>query len=225
MGRSRKSGAEMAKDFRKKLQADAEKYNSYKAKDKEIKRAERKSGNVLSPGETATKKKLNRDRVRKCRLKKREKNASNQYVSQAYKTPQALGKAVGKVKKHLPHSPRKRKAVVLKLADTSGFCVVKKKCTLRGNKGLPSETVKLVKDFFLLDSVSRQTPGRRDFVTVKQDNNKRQHIQKRHLLWSLNETYAIFVKENPSVPIGFSKFCSLRPVNVMLSAEKRRRES
>ena len=143
----------------------------------------------------------------------------NQSASQAYQTPQALGKAVHKIKKHLPYSPRKRKAVVLKLADTSGFCVVKKKCTLKGNKGLPSETVKLMKDFFLLDSVSRQAPGRRDFVTVKQDNDKCQHIQKRHLLWSLNETYAIFVKENPSVQIGFSKFCSLRPVNVMLSAD------
>ena len=157
------AGAERAKDFRNKLQADAEKYNSYKAKDKERKRAERKSGNVLSPGETATKKKLNRDRVRKCRLNRREKSASNhslhQSASQTYQTHQALGKAVSKVKKHLPHSPRKRKAAVLKLADTSRFCVVKKKCTLKGNKGLPSETVKLMKDFFLLDSLSRQAPG------------------------------------------------------------------
>ena len=87
-----------------------------------------------------------------------------------------------------------------------------------GNRGLSSETVKLVGDFFLLDSVSRQAPGRRDFVTLKQ-GNKRQHIQKRHMLWSLNETYALFVKENPGVQIGFSKFCSLRPVNVMLSAD------
>ena len=67
--------------------------------------------------------------------------------------------------------------------------------------------------------MSQQAPGRRDFVTVKQHNNKRQHIQKIHLLGSLNETYAIFMKENSSVQIGFSRFCSLHPVNVMLSVD------
>ena len=39
----------------------------------------------------------------------------------AYQTPQALGKAVGKVKSQLPKCPRKRKTVITKLATTSGF--------------------------------------------------------------------------------------------------------
>ena len=53
---------------------------------------------------------------------------------------------------------------------------------------------------------------------MKQSQDKKQ-VQKKHLFCSLRETYAIFVKENPTVNIGFSKFCFLRPTNVMLSSE------
>ena len=154
----------------------------------------------------------------KDKKRRKQKNSSqDQDVSQAYQTPQALGKALGKVSSRvLPQSPRKRKAVVFKLAHASGF-LRKKKCT-RGNRGLPKETVNLVKVFFQLDSISRQAPGRKDFVTVR-ENNTKHHIQKRHLLWSLRECYSIFMKENPTTEIGFNKFCSLRPVNVLLSAD------
>ena len=173
-----------------------------------------RKGQALSPSEVVRRKKLIRERVRKYRQRQKEKKAKNsprdQDVSQAYQTPQALGKALGKVSSRvLPQSPRKRKAVVFKLAHTSGF-LRKKKCT-RGNRGLPKETVNLVKDFFQLDSISRQAPGRK--------NNTKHHIQKRHLLWSLRECYSVFMKENPTTEIGFSKFCSLRPVNVLLSAD------
>lgn len=142
-----KTVAERVRIFRTKLKADDEKYKAYKDKEKERKRAKRK-GEVLSPGEAARTKQLNRERVRKYRQRKKEKNANNcsqdQEVSQAYQTPQALGKALGKVSKVLPQSPRKRKAVVFKLAHSSGFVVGKKRCT-KGNRGLPKETVKRVK--------------------------------------------------------------------------------
>ena len=180
-----------------------------------------RKGQALSPSEVARRKKLTRERVRKCRQRQKEKKAKNssqdQDVSQAYQTPQALGKALGKVSSRvLPQRPKKRKAVVFKLAHASGF-LRKKKCT-RGNRGLPKETVKFVKVFFQLDSFSRQAPGRKDFVTVWEKNTKH-HIQKSHLLRSLRECYSIFMKENPTTEIGFNKFCSLRPVNVLLSAD------
>ena len=109
-----------------------------------------RKGQALSPSEVARRKKLIRERVRKYRQRQKEKKAKNssqdQDVSQAYQTPQALGKALGKVSSRvLPQSPRKRKAVVFKLAHASGF-LRKKKCT-RGNRGLPKETVNLVKRF------------------------------------------------------------------------------
>lgn len=215
-----KTGAERARTFRARLKVDVERYKAYKNKDKERKRVQRK-GQALSPSEVARRKKLTRERVRKCRQRQKEKKAKNssqdQDVSQAYQTPQALGKALGKVSSRvLPQSPRKRKAVVFKLAHASGF-LRKKECT-RSNRGLPKETVNLVKVFFQLDSISRQALGRKDFVTVR-ENNTKHHIQKRHLLWSLRECYSIFMKENPTTEIGFNKFCSLRPVNVLLSAD------
>ena len=68
------------------------------------------------------------------------------------------------------------------------------------------------------DSISRQSPGKRDFV-VSWKNGKKEHLQKRHLLFSLREAHALFLKENPEVKIGLSKFSSLRPLNVLLSSE------
>ena len=148
-----------------------ERYKAYKNKDKERKTVQRK-GQALSPSEVAKRKKLVRERVRKYRQRQKEKKAKtssqDQYVSQAYQTPQALGK--------------------------------------------------FVKVFFQLDSFSRQAPGRKEFVTVR-ENNTKHHIQKSHLLRSLMECYSIFMKENPTTEIGFNKFCSLRPVNVLLSAD------
>ena len=62
-------------------------------------------------------------------------------VEKAYCTPQALGKAGGKVKPHLPKSPRKQKAVIKKLALGTGISLAKKKkdC-VAGKKGLHSST-------------------------------------------------------------------------------------
>ena len=97
-----------------------------------------------------------------------------------YKTPQALGKAVSRVKPVLPQSPRKRKAVVMKLASSEGITAPKTMCFQTPNC-IPAETVQLVENLFLLDSVSRQAPGKRDFVTVR-DNGKKCQMQKWHLL-------------------------------------------
>jgi len=180
-----KTDAERQRICRAKLKLDTESYKSYKEKDKERKRIQRNVSKfkASSSNEAARKKRLNRERVRKFRQKKKENQSYSSQendLSQAYETPQALGKALGKVSKVLPKSPRKRKAVVFKLANSSGFVVGKKTCT--GNRGIDEQTVKHVKDFYNLDSISRQAPGRKDFVTIRQLNNKKQQIQKRYLL-------------------------------------------
>lgn len=119
----------------------------------------------------------------------------------------------------LPHSPWKRKAVVMKLANSEGITAAKKKKRVEGRPNcIPAEPVQLVESSYLLDSVSQQVPGKRDFVTVRV-NGKKQQIQKRHLLWSLEETYALFKKGYSLVKIGFSTFCTLSPQNVLLSGQ------
>jgi len=145
--------------------------------------------------------------------------SGEQEEANVYATPQALGEAVGKVKPHLPKSPRKRKAVIVKLAFSTGINLSTKKKFKHfsiGNRRLSPEVTRKVQSFYLLDSISRQSPGRKDFV-VSWQNGKKEHLQKRHLLFSLKEAHAIFLKENPLVKIDLSKFSSLRPINVSLS--------
>ena len=132
----------------------------------------------------------------------------------AFKTPQSFGRAHSKVKKALPFSPRKRKAIVIKLACVVGTIPGQ---TTSSNKKLPDATVTCVNKYFLLDSVSRQAPGMKDYVTVR-SGGKKAKLQKRHLTCSLKEKYALFKRDHPTVKISFSKFCSLRPANVLLSS-------
>ena len=51
---------------------------------------------------------------------------------------------------------------------------------------LPSETVELVTDFYQSDEISRMMPGRKDFVSVRQEG-RRVHVQKRLVLSNLKK--------------------------------------
>lgn len=223
-----KSSTERSRIYRRKLKEEFERYNFYKARDIERKKVERSKQKLQNPEEVARKRELNRQRVRKFRTKQKGSEVKGissssacqdlEESSHAYSTPQALGKAVCKVQPHLPKSPRKRKAVVIKLAFATGIGIPKKRKSGQGNKSLSNDTVKKVKAFYLLDSVSRQSPGKRDFV-INCHDGKKEYIQKRHLTWSLKETHALFLKENPTIKIGLSKFSQLRPINVLLSSD------
>lgn len=79
-------------------------------------------------------------------------------------------------------------------------------------KALPNETIAIVNKFYDSDDISRLMPGKNDFVPLKQDNGKREHVQKRLLLGNLSELYTEFKNEHPSVKIGFTKFSQLRPL-------------
>ena len=115
----------------------------------------------------------------------------------------------------LSHSPRNRKAVAMKLVKSEGIRVAKKMCIQQRLNCIPAETAQMAEDLGRLDSVSWQASGKWDFVTVRKDGKKEQ-VQKRHLLLSVQEKYALFKEEDSSVKIGFSKFCALWPQNVPL---------
>jgi len=53
---------------------------------------------------------------------------------------------------------------------------------------------------------------------VVRENGKKSKLQKRHLTWSLKETFGLFKKDNPEIKIGLTRFCSLRPANVLLQS-------
>ena len=219
-----KTSTERSKLFRKKLREDVDKYSVFKSKDREKKRKERKKNKPLySEIQLENMKKKARERKRKSRMKRKVKlqescNAEEENVH-AYATPQALGKATAKVKSNLPKSPRKRKAVITNLATTSGLVIAKrKKSNSGGNKKLAAATIKKVKEFYCKEYVSRQAPGRKDYVIERQEG-KKNYLQKRHLMFSLKEAHALFLKEHPEVKIGRSKFSYLRPINVLLSSD------
>ena len=81
---------------------------------------------------------------------------------------------------------------------------------------LATETADHVRSFYECDEVSRMLPGKKDFVSVKQEG-KRVHIQKRLVLSNLREVYQLFKEKFPTLSIGFSKFAELRPKHCVLA--------
>lgn len=60
------------------------------------------------------------------------------------------------------------------------------------------------------------TPGMNDVMTVWDNSGEKSKLRKYYLILYLRETYQLFKLAKPDVDIGFSKFASLRPVNVLL---------
>ena len=95
-----KTGAERVRAYRERLKANEVNFNVYKAKDNERKKKDRKRS-ILSPSEV----------TRQMIEAKEEtiKHDTIEEVSKAYQTPQALGKAICKVRKHLPTTPERER--------------------------------------------------------------------------------------------------------------------
>lgn len=214
-----KTVLERVRAFRERLKNNPIKKEQYKMKDKLAHREQRKCKPLLSPNEKIKEREkcLKRVRIHRERKRMMEKDAKVNTEDNVYKTPQSLGKAIRKVHLALPASPRKRKVVVTKIADQHGI----KKCfsNIRVSNRKISPKVKCcVENFYQLDSISRQAPGMKDCVAAKQ-NGKKVKLQKRHLMWPLKEVYNEFQNSNPNIKISLSKFCSLRPQNVLLSSK------
>ena len=119
-----------------------------------------------------------------------------------------MGKLMSKV------SPRKSKLIV-KLSLMPRKVAAERK---KRSDALIAEEVQKIQDFYRRDDISRMCPGRKDFVSVKTDRG-REHIQKRVLICNLKEVHQMFCAEN-SIKVSFSKFCSLRPEEVVLTVQK-----
>ena len=65
------------------------------------------------------------------------------------------------------------------------------------------------------DDVSRQMPGKKDFVSINVDGEK-QRIQKWLILLTEYETFCLFKERNPDIKYGCSKFAENRPKYVVL---------
>lgn len=121
---------------------------------------------MLSPADLAKKRRECRERVRSHRLKKKKSlsvpNTSTGSADEGkvYKTLQALGNSVRRVKQVLPNSPRKRRAVISKLAKSvDGISSNSPNPHRNGNKQLRKSSVKCVQAFFTFTQFYDKHPG------------------------------------------------------------------
>lgn len=132
--------------------------------------------------------------------------------SKVFSSPQSLGKAVSRVNRALPKSPRKKIAIVKRLVQRFHPVSVPKMHE-------PTEAELRVEKYYNSDLVSRQLPGRKDYVTTKTAAGKKR-VQKKVLMMTVMEAHKLFAQENPDIKIGKSKFAALRPKHVLPISEK-----
>ena len=60
-------------------------------------------------------------------------------------------------------------------------------------------------------------PGKKDFLSVRNETGEKEHHQKRHVLCNLTEAYRQFKTLHPDIKVGFSKFAELRPKECVLA--------
>ena len=84
-------------------------------------------------------------------------------------------------------------------------------------RSLSDDIIEKVLKFYTSDDVSVNLPGKKDFLSVRNDDGQRQHIQKKLILCNLAELYQIFKEQYSDCSIGFSSFASLRPVHCVLA--------
>ena len=218
------SEAERAKRYREKLKQ--------KLGDRAVKEMDAKRKAVSRLKDIDLTREKERQRQLKCRQQKREKQVETGAATQngsptpsgspvAYRSSSTLGKAVKRAQTHLPRSPTKRRKVVQKLvvkflppkASSSN-----KTEKVRPHNILTEDEIKAVADFYIRDDISWCAPGKKDYVIVKKGGLKEKQ-QKRYLMMTLQEAHHLFKDEHPSIRIGRSKFCSLRPDTVMLTGD------
>lgn len=98
------------------------------------------------------------------------------------------------------------------------ICEVDVNSPVKKRQKLIDANDELVTNFFKRDDISRMSACTKDVITIE-SVNKKIRLQKRILYMSLKETYTTFKDENPNIKIGFSKFCSMRPLDVLLSSQ------
>jgi hypothetical protein len=76
---------------------------------------------------------------------------------------------------------------------------------------ISQETIDSVVAFYESEDASRICPGKKDCVSVRNKDGKKEHVQKRLVLMNLKELHAQFKNAHPNMKVGFSKFAELRP--------------
>lgn len=225
-------------DFKKK-RAELEKLRRQRLKYSLAKLPERKRNKLVAEDRLKS-----RERVKKCREKKREaelhagvaqdiepsKSISSASIKpealklssgtsvrfqNSYRTEGALVKAASKVRKMIPSSPSKKKAVIAKLFyslnDDDQKEIIQNKTSLNkgGAKGIDSTLKQQILEFYEKDDVSRMSPNVKDTKYFRNPTTGEKELkQKRHMIVTLQEAYDAF-KEDNSGEVFFVKCVKL----------------
>ncbi|KAJ8676819.1 hypothetical protein QAD02_012606 [Eretmocerus hayati] len=84
-------------------------------------------------------------------------------------------------------------------------------------KTLSPDVVDAVKAYYNRDDNSWLMSGMNDYISVKNSDGEREHVQERLLLCNINELYSQFVQEYPDKKIGITKFTQLRPKHCVIA--------
>ena len=157
------------------------------------------------------KKKAEGKKLRRHAIKKAAQKAS--FASEGnFNSSRELKKAVNQSINALPKSNGKGKTVwkeVGKILDITSLDDLKK-----SQNRAPNDRVQQVIQFYQHDEISRQLPGKMDFVIIREKGIKHK-IQKREMLMTLGDAHKKFVKDFPGIPISMSHFTSMRPKQVV----------
>ena len=220
------------KAYRQRVRANPTNFEQKKNADKERKRLARieQKTNVLKMTPSARKRHLEKERFleserkRKHRQNKSQNNNGGEGAAldltpkKVYKSRQAAGKAMQRLRVCLPFSPSKRKAVTLQLALEAGNSLSRKVAKQNSKKSVSQEVIDKVSEFYSSDDISWAAPGLRDGSIVKANGSKKTVIQKRYLTMNIMEAYQLFKTGNPEVQLGKSRFFDFRPKHVQVMA-------
>lgn len=215
------SGAERSKKFYEKMKAH--KTDQQKLKEKLKKRAQRSMKTKEQQNELNLKQRMKRLEKRNDKSTTEPDEDSNELLN-PYKSRSAAGKAIAKAKRGFPDNLEYKKYVWQNLGLQFGFLseleIQRQHRTGSARHIQQSETQhteKSVRSFYLRRDISYTTPGMssREHVIIHGENGK-ETLKKHYLMLFLREAYAAFKTENPELTIGFSRFCDLRPDNVLL---------
>lgn len=176
----------------------------------------------LSKIERNLKVELIRKKAREIKQEQRKKKAvntnTNEQEGTAFKTRQAKGKAMARIKRRLPKNPEQRREILIELTVDYN----QPSCSLPNERHstAPPHIIELVENFYSSDEISRASPSVKDMKTTRNSGETVQ-IPARHMLYTLKEAYYIFKNEYPDISptLGKSKFAALRP-NHVLTANK-----
>ena len=149
-----------------------------------------------------------------------DEEATPMQVKMAFKSRSAYCKAKMRATRALPSSPTKCQAIVRGLAkNILNIDIPSSERKAPSALSISEETSRKVEAFFNNDAISRVMPGKADFIIIRSSDGTKHHVQKRHMIMTLAESYKLFIEDNPNNKIGKSKFAEMRPDHVLLVSQ------